>query len=140
MSHTTEKTEPAQPSPDTVLAVGGWSRHARVLALASNGTVAFALVDTNGDGVEVNLEELYLGEDDTWHAGMSLGAGEFIALRGRDSAYVLGFGENPDGVGWAYGRADRAGAAQVTMDGRTIPITIAESLWWVWVQPVDESR
>ncbi|MGW4353002.1 hypothetical protein ACWELJ_13040 [Nocardia sp. NPDC004582] len=135
-----EPSDSTRPSPETVLAVGGWHpRHSRVLALAGNGEFAFALVDTNGDGSEIDLDELILDAGE-WRAGMSVGAGEFIAVGSRGSVYVLGYGSNTSGVRWAYGRADRPGAAEVEVEGREITVTVADSGWWVWVDPVVESN
>ncbi|GAB2540471.1 hypothetical protein GCM10027167_51660 [Nocardia heshunensis] len=125
------------PDPETVIAVGRWSpRYARVLAVAGNGAVAFALVDTNGDGVEVDIDELFREADGRWVPGMSSGAGGSIVPEDHDAIYFLGCGQDWDGLRYAYGRGDRPGAGQVWVRGQRLDVTVAESGWWVWVRPI----
>ncbi|MFE3187663.1 hypothetical protein ACFXHA_01560 [Nocardia sp. NPDC059240] len=131
----TEVPHPATwPDPETVIAVGGWNpRYARVLAVAGNGAVAFALVDTNGDGVEVDIDELFHEADGQWRPGMSSGAGGSIVPTGSGPVYSLGHGQDFDGLRYAYGRGDRPGAGQVWVLGQRLDVTVTESGWWVWV-------
>ncbi|AYF76439.1 hypothetical protein D7D52_24395 [Nocardia yunnanensis] len=130
------KELPAGPSAETVVAVGGWSaRYARVLAIAGNGQHAFALVDTNGDGVEVDIDELFRDHDGRWLPGMSSGAGGSLVPAGHDAVCSVGYGEDWDGLRYAYGRGDRPGPGQVRVGGQRIAVTVEESGWWVWVRP-----
>ncbi|MET8423617.1 hypothetical protein [Nocardia sp. NPDC004860] len=71
-----EVDAPELPSAETIIVVDGWHpRYAGVLAVAGSGVVAFALVDTNGDGVEVDVDQLIRGENGHWPAGMTSGEG-----------------------------------------------------------------
>jgi hypothetical protein len=54
---------------ETAIALGGWDpRYARVLDVQVNGDAAAALVDTNGDGADVNVDIYLLGSDGKWMA------------------------------------------------------------------------
>ena len=53
--------------PDAALRLGGWDpRYAVVRATAARGGVAAALVDTNGDGADVDLDQYEQAEDGRW--------------------------------------------------------------------------
>jgi hypothetical protein len=55
-----------------VLRIGGWHpRYARVLDIVVDGDIAAALVDTNGDGADLNLDIYLLDDDGGWREVMS---------------------------------------------------------------------
>ena len=70
---------------DTVITLGSWSRFARVLLIGELGDDALALVDTNGDGVELNLSRYHRDEDAQWQEGSSSIADDrgAVMLEGR---------------------------------------------------------
>jgi hypothetical protein len=60
---------------NAVLSLGGWhSRDAEVLVIATHGDIAVALVDSNGDGNGVELDELVRDADGNWTDRSSGGA------------------------------------------------------------------
>jgi hypothetical protein len=57
---------------ETAIAAGGWdARYAVVLALAVTNDVAAALIETNGDGADVDLDEYRREPLGGWQAGIS---------------------------------------------------------------------
>jgi hypothetical protein len=62
-------------TPDEVLTLGGWNRrYARVLRVERAGDDAVALVDTNGDGSEIEADGLRR-QDGRWQSTTSWGFG-----------------------------------------------------------------
>jgi hypothetical protein len=54
------------------LRAGGWDpRYARVLAITARDDVAAVLVDSNGDGVDVDLDQQVREPDGTWQERLS---------------------------------------------------------------------
>ena len=67
--------EPLGLSAETAIRLGGWdSRYAQVLDMQVKETAAAALVDTNGDGTDVNVDLYVRGPDGSWQ-GVASGNG-----------------------------------------------------------------
>lgn len=65
--------------PQTALTEGGWdARYARVLDVVTLGDHAAALVDTNGDGADVNVD-LYRRDSNGRWQGIASGNGSLSA-------------------------------------------------------------
>jgi len=65
---------------DRIITGGGWNAtYARVVAIAVDDDVAFALIDGNGDGVELEMEYWFKGGSG-WSAGQSSGYGSLQGL------------------------------------------------------------
>ena len=63
-------------SAEWAVQAGGWDpRYAVVLAVASRGDVAAALIDTNGDGADIDLDEYASDADGLWDEAISGSAG-----------------------------------------------------------------
>jgi len=109
---------------ETALRQGGWDpRYATVLVVVTRGDIAAALVDTNSDGADIDLDEYWLGPNGEWEpAGSSGSAGEF------------GSSWSPHMVA-RYGRGDPG--ATVTLDylGETHQVTATERGWWLFIAP-----
>jgi hypothetical protein len=103
------------------LRAGGWvPGYARVLAITADDDVAAVLVDSNGDGVDVDLDEYVRQSDGTWQEGLSGCVDE-------------------EGVGWSADMVSLWGQAmpgtEVTVRHRALIETIlAEpSGWWLFI-------
>jgi len=113
-----------------VLARGGWQpRYARVLAVASDGEVGFALVDGNGDGQELEAE-LWDWQDGGWTAGSSSGAGGLDWL----GAIHAGWAERAH---FAFGRALGADFVTVRLDEVSYRVPVSGLGIWVFVKAGD---
>ena len=65
----------------TAIAVGDLdARYARLLALSTVDRLAAALIDTNGDGVSITLDDFEADGDGRWIPGISRSAGDAGAL------------------------------------------------------------
>ena len=59
------------------LQAGGWDpRYAAVLVVASRGDIAAALIDTNDDGADIDLDQYARDADGHWTEGISGSAGD----------------------------------------------------------------
>ncbi|MEV6768322.1 hypothetical protein AB0N05_06760 [Nocardia sp. NPDC051030] len=115
-----------------MIAIGGWHpAHACVLAVGGNGIWAVALVDTNGDGREIDIDYLLRDGDGRWHSGTSVGA-----ISDQPGANIGG-SLDLEGPIYCYGRAQRPGPTEVEFDGEQIQVTAASNGWWVWVRPAE---
>lgn len=120
-----------KPTAAEVITAGGWSpRYARVLVVEGNGTRALALVDTNGDGREINENRYWREESGSWHSGSSSGS-----VPSRPATHPFGFWRDEQGVVSAYGRTATAGPVTVEVDDRLIEAVATEGGWWVWLRP-----
>jgi hypothetical protein len=101
---------------DTALRLGGWHpRYAKVMKLQTRGDVAFASIDSNGDGREVE-EEYFVRDDEWWIIGTSSwgtgsdGSHAHGYAPGAHSVVVVYAGEShsvpvdEDGEWWFVGR------------------------------------
>ena len=72
--------DPMQLTDDLIIAFGGWDpRYARVVMIAADDDEAIALVDGNGDGIELE-QEFWTRESTGWRAGSSTGHGSLDSL------------------------------------------------------------
>lgn len=112
----------------TAITAGGWDpRYAVLLALRIEGDVAAALVDSNGDGGDIDLDLWTRDADGAWRERSSSG------------------GAGDEGTGWspemvtAYGRTEPHGTIHVAYAGTEHVLTADALGWWLFVAPsVDE--
>ena len=100
---------------------GGWdARYAVALAVAAEGEIAAALIDTNGDGTEIILDEYRRDSDGGWVAGNAGGgAGESGSSWSRDLVA-------------AYGRARPGSTVRVDYFGEHEVVANAAG-WWLFI-------
>lgn len=106
---------------DYAIKAGGWDpRYAVVRAVVTHGDVAAVLVDPNGDGGSIDVDQYRRGPEDTWVEVSS------------------GGGAGDSGASWSphmvatYGRT--ASRARILVDycGETYPATADEDGWWLF--------
>lgn len=108
---------------DTALRLGGWDpRYAVVLATDARDGVAAALVDSNGDGADVDLDQYEQAADGRWvevSSGNCDDAGAFA------TAFMA----------LAWGRA--APSDLVTVEFRAVrhSVEASDRGWWMFVVP-----
>ena len=108
---------------------GGWHpRFARVLLIREVGKQAFAIVDGNGDGAELELEQ-WLQSDDEWVSGMSSGIGP---LDDGHGVWVSGW---TAGVGYAAGGASPGQEVAVEWRGQVTRATANDYGVWLCLFP-----
>jgi hypothetical protein len=97
-----------------VLRLGGWgSRYAHVLFAASHDDVGIALIDSNGDVADLDLDRFTHSPNAVWHAGSSGAA-------------------RTEGAGWSfeviylYGRGVAGSAIRVEYRGNESTVTTSE--------------
>jgi hypothetical protein len=113
---------------EEVLAHGGWHpRYARVLAVASDGDHAFALVDGNGDGAELEAEA-WLWDGRTWEPGNSSGAGPLGGL-GREQT-----GGEAGPACFAFGRVPGRQSVTVEFDGQLYQVPVSRHGIWAFIK------
>ncbi len=83
-------------TPLSAIDAGGWdTRYAVTLAVAVEGQLAAALIDTNGDGADIDLDEYERAASGDWQGGGSGSAGDsgaswsprMVATWGRGSPH-----------------------------------------------------
>jgi hypothetical protein len=111
-----------------IIAAGGWHpRYARVLAIASDGDYAFALVDGNGDGAELEAET-WLWDGEAWAAGSSSGAGPLDTLGTSQT------GGQIDDSYFAYGSAPGRQTITIDFDGRHHQVPVTRHGVWAFIK------
>lgn len=106
---------------DGVLSAGGWDpRYAVTLAAASSGDVAAALVDTNGDGVDVDLDIYERDPDGSWQAGSSGRVGESGGFLSDRTAVICGRTE-PDSI------------VDIEYAAGSYSVVASSAGWWLFV-------
>lgn len=111
-----------------VLFEGGWDlRYAEVLAIGTAGRFGLALVDTNGDGREIN-DVLFRLAPEGWQEGSSSGGvpatGTGVLGQRLEHGYAPSF---------AYGRAKSPGPLRVQLvDGREVDVVANEPALVEW--------
>lgn len=108
---------------DYAVRAGGWDpRYAVARGVVSDEDFAVALIDPNGDGGTIDLDEYSRGPDGGWMAESS------------------GGGAGDSGTSWSqhlvatYGRTEPGARVLVDYCGRTYPVTADEDGWWLWAQ------
>lgn len=107
---------------------GGWdARYAVVRAMTIRNDIAAVLVDPNGDGGSIDLDEYRRGPDGTWEAGNSGG-----------SAGDSGTSWSPWMVA-TYGRTEPEATVLVDYNGETHTLVADGEGWWLFAtESVDE--
>jgi hypothetical protein len=119
------------PSESQVLNTGGWdSRFARVLRSAVNHRAALVVVDTNGDGSELEADA-WQYEAGRWEPGNSSGIGSFEAIGSESSGHS-------GRVVWAAGLLGAGTIVTVRYRDVEQRVVAAANGLWVWVR--DEGR
>lgn len=104
-----------------VLTAGGWDpRYAVTLAVASQDDVGAALVDTNGDEVDIDLDVYLRDADGVWQEISSAGIGEGGGFLSDRAAVLLG-------------RTAPGLIVDVDYAGRTSSIVASGTGWWLFV-------
>ena len=113
--------------PSEVLRLGGWdARYAVVLATATRGGVAAALVDTNGDGADVNLDQYEHGADGRW---LEVNSGNC----GETGSFSTGL------MALAWGRVDPRATVRVEYRATRYTVEASDDGWWTFVAPSHSS-
>ena len=103
---------------------GGWdARFAVVRALVVQDTIAAALIDPNGDGGSIDLDEYVRGSDGRWVASNSGGGA-------GDSATSW----SPEMVA-TYGRATPGSTVLVDYLDTMFTVTANDEGWWLFATP-----
>ena len=104
-----------------VLRAGGWDpRYAVTLAVASRDGVGAALIDSNGDEVDIDLDIYERDSDGTWHDGNSSGVGD-------EGSCVS------EGVAVAWGRSEPGAIVEVAYAAQRSSVITAQTGWWLFV-------
>ena len=107
----------------SALRLGGWdSRYAVVLVTAARDGVAAALVDTNGDGADVDLDQYEEGVDGRWVE---------VASGNCDETGAVATGS----MAVAWGRATARAAVTVEFQAATYTVVATDGGWWMFVIP-----
>jgi hypothetical protein len=106
---------------EAAILLGGWdSRYATTLAFASSGDVAATLIDTNGDGNDVDLDRYERDDVGRWRESGSSSAGE------------AGSSWSPR-LTAACGRARPAAIVEIEYLGTRHPVVTSTAGWWLFV-------
>jgi hypothetical protein len=113
---------------DEVITNGGWNpRYARVLAVASDGAYAFAVVDGNGDGAELEAE-IWIWADSRWSGAGSSGAGPL------DTLGPVQTGGHIDNAYFAFGTAPARQAITIDFDHHLHRIPVSGHGVWAFIK------
>lgn len=104
-----------------VLRAGGWDpRYAVTLAVASRDGVGAALIDSNGDEVDVNLDMYEWDGDGIWHDGTSSCVGDEGSSVSEETAL-------------AWGRSAPGSVIDVRYAAQRFSVVTAQTGWWLLV-------
>ena len=105
---------------DAAITLGGWdARYAVILAVASTGDVAAALVDANGDGADIDLDRYERDAAGHWNEIGSCSAGD------------AGSSWSPRLVA-AWGRADPFASVEINYLGSRRRVVASATGWWLF--------
>ena len=108
-------------TPDAAITLGGWdARCAVTLAVASACDVAAALVDTNGDGADIDLDQYERDAAGHWN---EIGSG---------SAGDAGSSWSPR-LTAAWGRTDPLASVEIEYLGSRRRVIASAAGWWLFV-------
>ena len=106
---------------DAAVILGGWdARYAVTLAVASSGDVAAALVDTNGDGADIDLDQYERDAAGRWNEIGSSSAGD------------AGSSWSPR-LTAAWGRAHPLASVEIEYLGSRSRVVASPTGWWLFV-------
>jgi len=114
-------------SPDWIAYTAFHPAYARVMGWAIDEPYGFALIDSNGDGLEVSFE-LLKREADGWRDIYCM---DDVRGDGPGSGWA-----HPDVV-WAYGRGAPGSAIEVDHAGMRHEVAVADNGWWAFIRQVD---
>jgi hypothetical protein len=113
---------------DEVIASGAWHpRYARVLAITSDGDYSLAIVDSNGDGAELEAET-WQWDGDRWTGAGSAGAGPLDTLGPTQTGGQIGNSY------FAYGSAPGRQTITINFDGRLHQIPVSHHGVWAFIK------
>lgn len=113
-----------------VIAAGGWHPgYARVLAIATDGDLALAIVDGNGDGQELEAE-IWVSDQTGWAPIVSWGAGPLDLGR---PAHDLAHGWSR-GAHYAHGVAPDHQTVTITFNGEVHTVEVTPSGVWAFIR------
>lgn len=105
------------------LRLGGWDpRYAVMLATAARDGVAAALVDTNGDGADVDLDQYEQAADGHWVEVSSGNCDE-------SGAFSTGC------MALAWGRTDPGAMIEIEYQSARHTVEATDQGWWMFVIP-----
>lgn len=112
---------------ESTITAGGWDpRYAVALAVVSAGDIAAALVDTNGDGADIDIDQYSRDDSGAWVEVASSSAGDHGTSM---SAQMV----------TAHGRTAPGGTVHVEYNRVRHAVTSDSSGWWLFIAPsVDE--
>lgn len=104
-----------------VLSMGGWdARYAVTLAVASRDDVGAALIDSNGDEVDIDLDRYGRGADGVWQEGDSSAVG--------DEGSTLS-----DLMAAIWGRTSPGLVVEIGYGNQSYSVVASETGWWLFV-------
>lgn len=110
----------------SAVTAGGWDpRFAVTVAVATGDAIAAALIDTNGDGAGIDLDEYVRDADGAWQAATSGSADD-------------------GGVSWStfmvavWGRADSGQTVRIDYLGARHSTRATDAGWWLFIAPPSE--
>jgi hypothetical protein len=110
----------------SAIGAGGWdSRFAVALAVMAHDDIAAALIDTNGDEADIDLDEYERDVDGNWH---EIGSG---------SAGDRGASWSPR-IAATWGRAAPGETIEIDYHGNRHSITASETGWWLFIAPATD--
>jgi hypothetical protein len=113
---------------ESAISAGGWdARYAITLAVAVNDRVAAALVDTNGDGADIDLDEYERDAGGHWREAGSGSAGE------------CGSSWSPRMVA-TWGRANPGEHVDIRYLTQRWAVSATASGWWLCVMPTEDEE
>ncbi|HUJ65319.1 MAG TPA: hypothetical protein VLX59_07275 [Acidimicrobiales bacterium] len=121
--------DPTNLTHELVIEAGGWHpMFARVLLIVADEDVAFALVDGNGDGAELEME-YWSREDTVWTPGVSSGHGPLDMLKSNrwDAGSMV----------CAVGHGVPGESVRVGYDGEVIQCPVNPFGLWGFVRKVE---
>jgi hypothetical protein len=110
----------------TAVSAGGWDpRFAVTLAVVSHASMAAALIDSNGDEADIDLDQYERGADGYWHETVSGNVGD------------AGTSWTPQ-IAATWGRADPGAQVDVEYLGHRHSAVASASGWWLFIGPAME--
>jgi len=110
---------------EDALLLGGWDdRYACVRATATRDDMAAAIVDSNGDSRDVDLD-LYRWTGDRWEETSS------SCIDDEGWCWV-------DGTVALFGRSEPGAEVRVDHDGAVESVTASKAGWWLWIGPGEQ--
>ncbi len=113
----------------SAVTAGGWdSRYAVAVAVATHQDIAAALIDTNGDEADIDLDRYERDTDGHWRESVSDSAGG-------------------SGTSWSrrivatWGRSTPHEIVDITYLGDRYSVTASDGGWWLFIAPAtDDSK